>query len=132
MNSFIEIDKNIYSLVLAGKYHGNVIHEQSMIFDTPSGLIVLTGCAHPGITNILKVVKEKFPNKKIHLVMGGFHLYKSWRFISSMIVRQFKKIGVEKVMPCHCTGEVASEQFQKHFKENYIKAGAGTIFEIEF
>ncbi|MBI2630903.1 MBL fold metallo-hydrolase [Candidatus Nomurabacteria bacterium] len=132
MDSFIEIYENTYSLIMAGKYHGSIIHEQSVIFDTPKGLIVLTGCAHPGILNILKIVKEKFPAKKIHITMGGFHLYKSWRFISSGVVRQFKKVGVEKVIPCHCTGEIASEQFRKNFKENYIKAGTGTIIKVKF
>lgn len=131
VNSFTEIDKNIYSLPLIGKIFGMTIHEQSLVFDTPKGLVILTGCAHPGIVNILKVVKEKFPNKKIHLVIGGFHLFLSWRFTSAMVVKQFKKLGVEKVAPCHCTGNTSLNQFQNHYKENFIKVGTGTIFEIK-
>ncbi|OGI76390.1 hypothetical protein A3C57_01285 [Candidatus Nomurabacteria bacterium RIFCSPHIGHO2_02_FULL_33_12] len=132
VNLFTEIDKNIYSLPLIGKYLGIVIHEQSLIFDTAKGIIILTGCAHPGVANILKVVKKKFPTKKIHLVIGGFHLFQSWRFTSAKVIRQFQEIGVEKVAPCHCTGKVALQQFEKHFKENFIKIGTGTSFEIKF
>ena len=48
---------------------------------------------------------------------------------SARVVRQFIELGVEKVAPCHCTGKVAYGQFQKEYKENFIKTGTGTILE---
>ena len=65
----IEICRGVYS---TGEIQG-VVNEQSIIFDTDSGLVVITGCAHPGILNILKKVKE-IRNKEIYLVLGCFHL----------------------------------------------------------
>lgn len=76
------------------------------------------------------MITKEFPNKKIYFVMGGFHFYKSWFWTSAKAVRQFKKLEVEKVAPCHCTGDIAARQFQKSYKGNFIKAGTGTVIEI--
>jgi len=52
---------------------GGWIKEQSLIIDTKKGLVIITGCAHPGIVNIVKFVKGFF-KKDVYLVLGGFHL----------------------------------------------------------
>ncbi len=130
INSFTEITKDVYSLPLLGKHLSISIHEQSLVFNTQKGLIILTGCGHPGIVHIVKMAQERFPTQKVLLVMGGFHLYQSWRFTSARVVRQIKELGVEKVAPCHCSGKMASKQFQKRYGENFIKVGTGTILEL--
>ena len=61
---FSKVSANIFLLPLAGSYDSKEIHEQSLILDTPNGLVVVTGCAHPGIVEILNKTKEKFPGKK--------------------------------------------------------------------
>ncbi|OGI82172.1 hypothetical protein A3I95_03305 [Candidatus Nomurabacteria bacterium RIFCSPLOWO2_02_FULL_44_12] len=127
---FSKVSANIFLLPLAGSYDSKEIHEQSLILDTPNGLVVVTGCAHPGIVEILNKTKEKFPGKKIHLVLGGFHFYKSWFWISGKAVKQFIKLGVGKVAPCHCTGPKAEKQFKKVYTENFIKVGTGTVITI--
>ena len=130
VKSFLEVSEDIFLLTLKGEYNSKEIYEQSMILDTPKGLVVITGCAHPGIIKILNAIQEKFPNKDIYFVMGGFHFYKSWFWTSAKAVRQFKKLKVGKVAPCHCTGDTASKQFQKQYRENFIKIGAGVVIEI--
>ena len=52
---------------------GAQILEQSMIVDTVEGTVVITGCAHPQILDIVRKLKTIIP-KDIHLVFGGFHL----------------------------------------------------------
>ncbi|HMK54562.1 MAG TPA: MBL fold metallo-hydrolase [Methanobacteriaceae archaeon] len=49
-------------------------HELIMIIDTPSGLLVFTGCSHSGILNMINFVTDKFPERFIRAVFGGFHL----------------------------------------------------------
>lgn len=129
---FEQISPNIYSLTLKGKLYCGLssLHEQSLIFDTPQGLVILTGCAHAGIINIIEATKEKLPDKKIHLVMGGFHLHHSWSYTISKVVKQVQELNVEKVAPCHCAGDTAISQFQKAFGENYIKIGTGSVLVI--
>jgi len=51
---------------------GTGIKEQSLIIKSAKGLIIITGCAHPGIVNIVKKAKEIFPNENVYLVLGYF------------------------------------------------------------
>jgi len=99
--------------------------EQSLVINSKKGLIVITGCAHPGIVNVVKKVKEMFPEKNIYLVLGGFHHPPTW------VVEKLKKLKVEKVAPSHCSGDLIIEAFKKEYKENFIKSGVGRIIEIE-
>lgn len=112
--------ENVYTTGALGTW----IKEQSLIIDANKGLVVITGCAHPGIVNIVKKAKE-FMNKKIYLVLGGFHLGNA-----AAVIKEFKALGVEKVAPCHCTGDLAIGQFKEEYKENYIRIGVGKVIEI--
>ena len=99
--------------------------EQSLVINSKKGLIVITGCAHPGIVNIVEKAKEMFPEKNIYLVLGGFHHPPTW------IVEKLKKLKVEKIAPSHCSGDLIIEAFEKEYGENFIKSGVGRMIEIE-
>jgi 7,8-dihydropterin-6-yl-methyl-4-(beta-D-ribofuranosyl)aminobenzene 5'-phosphate synthase len=47
-----------------------------------------------------------------------------------IIINDFKKLSVEKVAPCHCSGDRCRELFQEEYKENFIENGVGKIIEI--
>jgi 7,8-dihydropterin-6-yl-methyl-4-(beta-D-ribofuranosyl)aminobenzene 5'-phosphate synthase len=109
---------------------GTDIKEQSLIIESKQGLIIITGCAHPGIVNIVKKAKEMFPNENVYLVLGGFHLFGASDSELKIIINDFKKLSVEKVAPCHCSGDKCRELFQEEYKENFIENGVGKIIEI--
>ena len=98
--------------------------EQSLIIDSRKGMVIITGCAHPGIVSIVKKAKELMPENKVYLVLGGFHSP------PVSCVKEFKELGVEKVAPSHCTGDVVREEFRKKYKENFIEYGVGKTIEI--
>jgi len=98
--------------------------EQSLIIDSRKGLVIITGCAHPGIVNIVKRVKELMKRDKVHLVLGGFH------HPPISCVKEFKELGVERVAPSHCTGDSVRESFMKEYEENFIEYGVGKVIEI--
>ncbi|NIM57387.1 MAG: MBL fold metallo-hydrolase [Candidatus Aminicenantes bacterium] len=108
---------------------GGLIKEQSLIVDTSKGLVVLTGCAHPGIVGIVKRAKEVV-DKEIYLVCGGFHLLNKSEDEVNQIISQFKELGVRKVGATHCTGDKAIELFKKAFKENFVQMGVGKVIKI--
>lgn len=126
IGDFTEICKGVYS---TGEL-GVLIKEQSLIIDTDKGLIVVTGCAHPGIVKIVELTKKRM-NKDIYLVLGGFHLVESSKKEIDSIVNRFKQLGVENVGPCHCTGEPAINAFKDEYKDNFIQIGSGKKIEIE-
>ena len=99
--------------------------EQSLVINSKKGLIVIAGCGHPGITNIVKKTKKMFPKLKVYLVMGGFH------HPPIAVVQELRELGVEKVAPSHCTGDQVIELFRKEYKENFIGYGVGKIIEIK-
>ena len=100
------------------------IKEQSLILDTDKGLIVVTGCAHPRIVKIIFTAKELL-DKKIHMVFGGFHLAGFLEAEIEEITARFRALGVEKVGPCHCSGDNCRIIFAKEYQDDFIKTGAG-------
>ena len=106
------------------------IKEQSLVLMTLKGLVVITGCAHPGIVNIAKKAKE-IMGEKIYLMIGGFHLGGVSPSQISYIAESLLQLRVERVAPCHCSGEVARRLFSDYFGDNYIDCGVGKEILIE-
>lgn len=121
----LQICENVYSTGQLGK----LIKEQSLIIRTDKGLVVITGCAHPGIVNIVNTAKTLMKDD-ILLVMGGFHLEWATKGRIEKIISAFKQLGVRYVGPCHCSGQKARSLFEKHFGSNYINIGAGKVITL--
>lgn len=120
-----EICPNVYSTGPLGK----LIKEQALIVRTNKGLVVLTGCAHPGILTIIAAVQD-FLNEQIFLLLGGFHLeWASSRKIEK-VISIFKQCQVKYIAPCHCSGDKARELFEKHFGSNFINTGTGKVITL--
>jgi len=111
-----EIAKGFYTTGSLGTW----IKEQSLIINSEKGLIIITGCAHPGIVNIIKKAKEIFSEKNIYLVLGGFHLSGASDAELKGIISDFRKLGVEITAPCHCSGDRCRELFQQEYQDNFI------------
>ena len=120
-----EICNDVY---LTGEM-GDQIKEQSLILDTPKGLVIITGCAHQGIVSILKKAKAIL-NKDIYLVFGGFHLMGHSDEQMNEIIQEFKNLGVKKCGATHCTGDKAFAMFKQAYGENYEQMGVGKVIEI--
>ena len=121
----IEICEHVYT---TGEIEGPV-YEQSLILDTDEGLVVITGCSHPGIVTILHRAKEIL-DKDIYLVFGGFHLGSHSDAEVNEIIQEFMELGVERCGPSHCTGDRAIALFADAYGDNYIPMGVGRSIEI--
>jgi 7,8-dihydropterin-6-yl-methyl-4-(beta-D-ribofuranosyl)aminobenzene 5'-phosphate synthase len=108
---------------------GETIKEQSLIIRTKKGPIVITGCAHQGVINIIEEAKE-IVGEEVLLVLGGFHLGAESKESLKKIVSNFRKLNVEYVAPCHCTGSNATQFFRREYGKNFIRAGAGKEIKI--
>ncbi|MDD2400102.1 MAG: MBL fold metallo-hydrolase [Sulfurovum sp.] len=122
----MEILKGVFS---TGEMDG-WIEEQSLIIRTPKGMVIVTGCAHPGIVNIVKRAKEILDDEVL-LVMGGFHLKSKSKEEIKMIISEIQKLGVRYVGPCHCSGDKARDLFQEAYGEHYIPVGVGKRIDIQ-
>ena len=108
---------------------GTIIREQSLIISTVKGAIVVTGCAHPGVVQIVEKARE-LVDDEIYLVLGGFHLASYSPASIEYIIGRLRGLGVVKVAPCHCTGDVARTMFNDAYRDNYVEAGVGKIINI--
>lgn len=122
----IKICENVYS---TGALGGAII-EQSLIIKTEKGLIIITGCAHPGIVYIIETSKELVEGDVL-FVMGGFHLMDRNPSYLESIISQFKSLGVRYAGPCHCSGDLTRELFEREYGENYIEIGVGRIITLD-
>ncbi len=93
---------------------GTQIPEQAAWLETEHGLVLLTGCAHPGVDALLYAIQDG----PVYGVLGGFH---GWRGFEA--VR-----GIAFLAPCHCTQ--FRKDFAERFPEAYHEVGAGSVFEF--
>lgn len=127
VNGSMQICEKVYT---TGEM-GISIKEQSLILDTDQGLVIITGCAHPGIVEIIKQSQQILPNRKIYLVMGGFHLSGASDSKLTSIIREFRNNGVQKVAPSHCSGDRCRELFKNEYQTDFIESGVGKIFNFQ-
>ena len=129
-DKFTPITKNVYTTgEIGGTYAGRYMPEQALVSRTRKGMTILTGCAHPGIINIIENVKQNISGS-IYLALGGFHLMGRHKKTIRPIVNKFKWLNIKKVAPTHCTGKGARDLFKKAYRDNFIEVKVGQILNI--
>lgn len=108
---------------------GDGIKERALILDTSKGLVIITGCAHPGVTRIVAAARNHL-HKNVYLLMGGFHLLRKDKATIRAVIRNLKSQGVERVAPSHCTGDKAIALFRKAWGNKFIEGGLGAVIEV--
>jgi len=92
------------------------------------GLVVLAGCSHAGIINIVRHVCKITGTDKIHAVMGGFHLPGPDKLIADFTIAEMKKIAPDFIIPMHCTGWNAINRFSVEMPDQFILNSVGTTY----
>jgi 7,8-dihydropterin-6-yl-methyl-4-(beta-D-ribofuranosyl)aminobenzene 5'-phosphate synthase len=119
------ITPSVYSIRLLG-----AIEEQSLIINTERGLVVLTGCAHPGILRIVEEARTIFKDDVL-FVMGGWHVFSEENSQILNLISQFKNLGVSYVAPSHCSAELTIKLFREGYGEHFIESGVGRIITLD-
>ena len=107
---------------------GSGIQEQALVVETGAGLLVITGCAHPGIVEMVRAAKATATGEVL-LAMGGFHLRGSSGGEIERIISELKGLGVSHVGPCHCTGDGAIAAFAAAYGDGMVVVGVGRRIE---
>lgn len=100
-----------------------VYDDSGIVIISDSGLIVISGCAHSGICNTVEYAKEVTGVKKVHTVIGGFHLKKVDDILSKTI-EYFIDNKINKIYPCHCVDDCVLKVFSEKFPNCAISAGS--------
>lgn len=107
------------------------VGEQALIISAPPGMIIVAGCSHPGIIDVISRSKQLL-HRPVYLVIGGFHSLPQTIVGMSEVVEKFRAMGVRKVGPAHCTPEKVKAFFKTAYGVNYITMGAGKTLNFSF
>jgi len=111
-------------------YRDDFWDDCSLVARLSSGSVVLTGCAHAGLTNILCKAQTLVPEGPPRVLIGGLHLRAASDEYLADLAHDIAELGVCILMPCHCTGEHATEVLAERFAGRVVPAGAGTVIRV--
>ncbi len=96
------------------------------------GLVVIGGCSHAGIINTVKHAQDVAQTDVVHAVLGGFHLNgPAFEPIIGPTIEEMKKIGPQYVVPMHCTGWKAINQFAREMPGQFLLNSVGTTYVFQ-
>jgi 7,8-dihydropterin-6-yl-methyl-4-(beta-D-ribofuranosyl)aminobenzene 5'-phosphate synthase len=125
-----EVAPGFYIISLVSDAAGTKeMQEISLAIQTPEGLVLIVGCAHPGIQNIIQEAKRL--DARIYSVFGGFHLLAASdakvQKIATALHDQWK---IERIGPGHCTGLPALAALRDLYQGEYLSAGLGSVIPL--
>lgn len=109
----------------------DLLDDQSLFMKTEKGLVVVLGCGHSGVVNILDFISRLSGEKEIHAVIGGMHLLNADSIRIDRTVEAFQKYRVQRVIPLHCTGVIATEAMKNVFGGQCISLGSGGKIDFQ-
>jgi 7,8-dihydropterin-6-yl-methyl-4-(beta-D-ribofuranosyl)aminobenzene 5'-phosphate synthase len=96
-----------------------IAHGQSMV--------LVTGCSHAGISNIISYAQKVTGIKNIKAVIGGFHLKKD-NLQTRKTIEFFKELEIQNIYPSHCVALEALAAFHQEFKNRQVQTGMEILF----
>ncbi|MGC9104430.1 MAG: MBL fold metallo-hydrolase [Candidatus Methanodesulfokora sp.] len=104
--------------------------EEAMAIKTKKGLVIIVGCSHPGVINIVRKAVEDIKMRP-YIVIGGFHMAGASPEEISSVVEELLSLGVSRIYPIHCSGDGIRSYLARFHPENYGDGGAGLEIEVD-
>lgn len=99
--------------------------DQSLFLTTPDGAVVVTGCAHAGLVNIVRRALAVTGARRVQAVLGGTHLIQAPPELVDGTAVILDELGVEQVVACHCTGFPALRRLAQRLGERVVPGAVG-------
>jgi len=116
-------------VAIIGELYGPPWEQALAINVENKGLIILTGCSHPGVENIVEKATKEL-NIKPYLVIGGFHLAGASESRIRNTISKLLALGVKKICPIHCSGDKIREILANNYPEVYGDGHVGLVLKI--
>ncbi len=109
-----------------------ILDDQAAVLNVrDKGLVVMTGCGHAGIVNIVRYARKLTGVEQVYAVIGGFHLNGPlFEPIIPATCEALAGLAPEVIVPAHCTGWRAVHALAASFPEAFIQNSVGTRFEL--
>ena len=114
-----------------GEYRDDYLYDDSaLVYKGKNGLLVISGCSHSGICNIIEYAKKVCNDDRVVAVIGGFHLtYDDERLKET--IDYFENNNIKNIYPCHCTSLVAKSKFINRLGSDVNEVGVSLEIEME-
>jgi 7,8-dihydropterin-6-yl-methyl-4-(beta-D-ribofuranosyl)aminobenzene 5'-phosphate synthase len=110
--------------------HFEAFREQGLVIKTEKGGVLVTGCGHPGVVEMVTVARSDL-GINVTAVIGGLHLMSASEAQLEEITTTLKEMGIQQICPTHCTGDLSIAYFKSSFGEGYLAGGTGTEITIQ-
>jgi 7,8-dihydropterin-6-yl-methyl-4-(beta-D-ribofuranosyl)aminobenzene 5'-phosphate synthase len=90
------------------------------------GLVVISGCSHPGVVNMVKYAQKLTGVNKVAAILGGFHLTAGGDQLIKETIQGLKELEPEVILAGHCTGFKALTQLALQFPDSFMVSCVGT------
>ncbi len=107
-----------------------LVDDASLLIKTEAGPVLLLGCAHGGVLNILDHIRDCLGISRLQAVLGGTHLLFATTGQVRAVIDALEAFDVAQVGVSHCTGSEATTQLAQHFGERFRRAAAGSVFRF--
>ncbi len=125
-----ETTKICHGVAIIGEMYGPP-YEQALAINVKGlGLIIVTGCSHPGVENIVRKALNELKIKP-YAVIGGFHLAGAPTSELELIINELINLGVKKIYPLHCSGDEIRELLKSKYNEFYGEGYVGSTIEFK-
>jgi len=127
---FEKPDPRLFSEINGKTAPDTFLDDQSLILDTDKGLVLILGCAHSGMINIINHVINKMGKEKFHTILGGTHLDFLTPEQLEESIKSLKKMEIEKIGVSHCTGMRAAFRLHQEFGDRFFYGCVGSVLEV--
>jgi len=117
----------------SGLVEDTIPEDQSLVLDTPQGLVVITGCGHAGVINILTFARAKFPDEPVQAIVGGLHLFPASDEQLNWTADKLKDFQVANLLGAHCTGIEAVYRIRERLglrRQDAVVGSVGSSFVL--
>ncbi|MDO4534322.1 MAG: MBL fold metallo-hydrolase [Clostridium perfringens] len=128
-NNFEKLNERFCIKNDRGYYVDEFKDEIVLGINTKKGLILVIGCSHRGIVNIIESIVRK-TNMRIFKIIGGTHLVKAKEDRINKTIKFLEKCNINSLYMCHCTGEAATKKLSNVFRNNLFYNNTGNIINI--
>jgi len=114
-----------------GCLHPDYIRDEiGLVVNTRQGLVLITGCSHPGIVSMARKARDVGGGERLYAIVGGFHLIDASEERVDAAVEGLLDVGVSRLYTGHCTGAPAERKLQDAFPEGFNRFYSGKVIDV--
>lgn len=119
--------------IAGGTVEDTVPDDMSLVIDTEQGLVIVTGCGHAGVVNIIDHARTIVRPARVHALIGGIHLFNAKEEALAWTTAKLREFGVDHLIGAHCTGIETVYRFRQDLgidRAHCVVGAVGQVFEL--